>query len=45
MHKRDMKLIKDYVTNHWGAEHWMFKDMPTYDWFHQFQVTNKVIIA
>lgn len=36
MHKRNMKLIKDYVTNHWGAEHWMFKDMPTYDWFHQF---------
>lgn len=36
MHKRDLKLIKDYVTNHWGAEHWMFKDMPTYDWFHQF---------
>lgn len=36
IHKRDMKLIKDYVTNHWGAEHWMFKDMPTYDWFHQF---------
>ncbi|AWM13114.1 alpha-amlyase [Flavobacterium sediminis] len=36
MHKRDMKLILDYVTNHWGAEHWMFKDMPTYDWFHQF---------
>jgi neopullulanase len=36
MHKRDMKLIKDYVTNHWGAEHWMFKDMPTYEWFHQF---------
>ncbi len=36
MHKRDLKLIKDYVTNHCGAEHWMFKDMPTYDWFHQF---------
>lgn len=36
MHKRDMKLIKDYVTNHWGAEHWMFKDMPSHDWFHQF---------
>jgi len=36
LHKRDMKLIKDYVTNHWGAEHWMFKDMPAYDWFHQF---------
>ena len=36
MHKREMKLVMDYVTNHWGAEHWMFKDMPTYDWFHQF---------
>ena len=36
MKKRGMKLIKDYVTNHWGAEHWMFKDLPSYDWFHQF---------
>lgn len=36
MKKRSLKLIMDYVTNHWGAEHWMFKDMPTYDWFHQF---------
>ena len=36
LHKRDMKLIMDYVTNHWGAEHWMYKDLPTYDWIHQF---------
>lgn len=36
LHKRDMKLIMDYVTNHWGAEHWMIKDLPTYDWLHQF---------
>ncbi len=36
MHKRDMKLIMDYVTNHWGAEHWMIKDLPTYDWINQF---------
>lgn len=36
MHKRDMKLIMDYVTNHWGAEHWMIKDLPTYDWVNQF---------
>lgn len=36
MKKRGMKLVKDYVTNHWGAEHWMFKDLPSYDWFHQF---------
>src|SRR5690606_19245816 len=24
MKKRDMKLIMDYVTNHWGSEHWMY---------------------
>lgn len=36
LHKRDMKLIMDYVTNHWGAEHWMIKDLPTYEWIHQF---------
>lgn len=36
MHKRDMKLIMDYVTNHWGGEHWMMEDLPTYDWIHQF---------
>jgi glycosidase len=34
--KRDMKLILDYVTNHWGSEHWMYKDLPTYEWVHQF---------
>lgn len=36
LHKRDMKLVLDYVTNHWGAEHWMIKDLPQYDWIHQF---------
>ena len=36
LHKRDMKLILDYVTNHWGAEHWMIKDLPDYNWIHQF---------
>jgi glycosidase len=36
LHKRNMKLIMDYVTNHWGAEHWMYKDLPSYDWIHQF---------
>ncbi|MBC9798288.1 glycoside hydrolase family 13 protein [Sinomicrobium weinanense] len=36
LHKRDMKLLMDYVTNHWGAEHWMIKDLPTYDWVHLF---------
>ncbi len=36
LHKRNMKLILDYVTNHWGYKHWMMNDMPTYDWLHQF---------
>lgn len=36
LHKRGMKNIMDYVTNHWGWQHWMIKDLPTYDWVHQF---------
>ncbi len=36
MHKKNLKLIMDYVTNHWGIEHWMMKDLPTKDWIHQF---------
>ena len=36
MKKRGMKLILDYVTNHWGSEHWMYKDLPSYDWIHQW---------
>jgi len=36
LHKKNMKLIMDYVTNHWGAEHWMYKDLPSYDFIHQF---------
>lgn len=35
LHKRNMKLILDYVTNHWG-DHWIVKDLPSYDWLHQF---------
>ncbi|AZQ45168.1 alpha-amlyase [Nonlabens ponticola] len=36
MQQRDMKLIMDYVTNHWGATHWMMDDLPTQTWIHQF---------
>jgi len=36
LHKRGMKNIMDYVTNHWGLEHWMMNDLPTYNWLHQF---------
>ena len=36
LHKRGMKNIMDYVTNHWGWRHWMMNDLPTRDWLHQF---------
>ncbi len=34
LHKRDMKLVMDYVTNHWGSKHWIIQDLPTRDWIH-----------
>lgn len=37
LHSRKMKLVMDYVTNHWGLEHWMIKDLPTNDWINQFE--------
>ena len=36
LHSRGMKLIHDYVTNHWGLQHWIIQDLPTRDWIHQF---------
>ncbi|VAW25428.1 Neopullulanase, partial [hydrothermal vent metagenome] len=35
-HQKGLKLIMDYVTNHWGSENWLVKDLPTYSWIHQF---------
>ncbi len=40
LHKRNMKLIKDYVTNHWSLEHYMIKDLPSKDWIHYFDGEN-----
>ena len=37
VHNKDMKLIMDYVTNHWGLSHWMVNDSPTNDWIHRFE--------
>jgi glycosidase len=45
MHKKDMKLVMDYVVNHWGIEHWMMKDLPTQDWIHQFENYKRIINA
>lgn len=36
LHNRGMKNIMDYVTNHWGWQHWMAKDLPTKNWIHQW---------
>ena len=36
MRKRDMKLIMDYVVNHWSLEHYMIKDLPAEDWINQW---------
>ncbi len=36
LHQRDMKLIMDYVTNHWGSKHWMIKDLPTTNFINQW---------
>ncbi len=40
LHKRGMKLIHDYVTNHWSLEHYMIKDLPSKDWIHYFEGEN-----
>ena len=37
MHKRNMKLVMDYVTNHWGSKHWMIEDLPTQNWIHYWK--------
>lgn len=36
LNKRNMKLVMDYVTNHWGVSHWMIQDLPEKDWIHWF---------
>ena len=34
LHKRKMKLVMDYVTNHWGSKSWIIQDLPSKDWIH-----------
>jgi len=34
LHKQDMKLILDFVPNHWGLHHWLIQDLPSKDWIH-----------
>jgi len=37
LHKKDMKLIMDYVTNHWGSKHWMIQDLPAKDFLNYWE--------
>lgn len=41
LNRRNMKLVMDYVTNHWGASHWMIRDLPSKDWIHWFSEGEK----
>ena len=36
LHNRNMKLIMDYVVNHWGSKHWMIRDLPEKNWIHSW---------
>ena len=33
---KNMKLIQDVVTNHWGISDWLIQDLPSKDWIHHF---------
>lgn len=41
LNKRNMMLVMDYVTNHWGGSHWMINDLPSKDWIHWFDEGEK----
>ena len=35
-HRQDLKMVWDVVYNHWGNEHYLFKNCPDSAWFHWF---------
>jgi glycosidase len=35
--QKNMKVVMDMVFNHTGNEHYLFKNKPSSDWFHQFK--------
>lgn len=42
-HKKGMKVMKDFIFNHVGNEHYFIKDLPSTDWIHNhadFKRTN-----
>ncbi|MEM6770961.1 MAG: glycoside hydrolase family 13 protein, partial [Bacteroidota bacterium] len=35
-HAKGIKIIMDVIFNHVGDEHWQMRDLPSYDWIHQW---------
>ena len=35
-HAQGLKVIHDVVLNHMGSQHYLFRDQPAKDWFHQW---------
>jgi glycosidase len=35
-HTNGIKVIMDFVLNHCGSHHWWANDLPSKDWYHQF---------
>lgn len=35
-HSKKLKVIMDMIFNHCGSENWIYKDMPSEDWFHKW---------
>ncbi|MDP4827195.1 MAG: alpha-amylase family glycosyl hydrolase, partial [Flavobacteriales bacterium] len=47
-HKRGIKVVKDIVYNHWGDQHWIYKDLPDSSWLNvwdQYTRTNYRAVA
>lgn len=40
-HKKNMKVVWDVIYNHWGNEHYLFKNIPDSSWFHFYPTFTK----
>jgi neopullulanase len=40
-HRNGMKVVMDIVPNHIGNNHWLYKNLPSNDWVHQFEKFTK----
>ncbi len=40
-HDKNMKVVWDVIYNHWGNEHYLFKNIPDSSWFHFYPTFTK----